>query len=120
MERKCHVIVLLMLVTSMLAVSVNAGNPMDNCVNDQFHETQCFGGIDGGSCILLSERILNDRHEVFPQDNHVFIEKDGGDICFAAPFYPAPEFPTIAVPVGLLVGIIYILFLLKTKGKNTS
>jgi len=29
---------------------------------------------------------------------------------------PAPEFPTLAVPAGLLVGMIYIIFLLKNKG----
>ncbi|WFN35110.1 hypothetical protein L1S32_03040 [Methanogenium sp. S4BF] len=31
---------------------------------------------------------------------------------------PAPEFPTIAVPAGLLVGMIYIIFLLKGKGRK--
>ena len=29
-----------------------------------------------------------------------------------------PEFPTLAIPAGLLVGMVYILFLLKNKGKN--
>ncbi|GAB7016052.1 hypothetical protein JCM10550A_14200 [Methanogenium cariaci] len=31
---------------------------------------------------------------------------------------PVPEFPTLAVPAGLLVGMIYILFILKNKGRK--
>lgn len=31
---------------------------------------------------------------------------------------PTPEFPTIAVPAGFLVGMIYIIFLLKDKGRK--
>lgn len=29
-----------------------------------------------------------------------------------------PEFPTLAIPAGLLVGMLYIIFLLVHKGKN--
>ena len=31
---------------------------------------------------------------------------------------PAPEFPTLAVPAGILVGMVYIIFLLKNKGRK--
>ncbi|MBT8507605.1 hypothetical protein AZH53_04120 [Methanomicrobiaceae archaeon CYW5] len=31
---------------------------------------------------------------------------------------PTPEFPTIAVPAGFLVGMVYIIFLLKDKGRK--
>ena len=32
----------------------------------------------------------------------------------------APEFPTLAVPIGLLVGMIYIIFILRDKGRKNS
>ncbi|HEU19004.1 MAG TPA: hypothetical protein ENO00_06400 [Deltaproteobacteria bacterium] len=34
------------------------------------------------------------------------------------PSMPSPEFPTLALPAGLLVGMIYIIFLLKNKGRK--
>ena len=43
---------------------------------------------------------------IFPSSNDYSVE------------VPVPEFPTLAVPAGLLVGMIYIVFLLMHKGKN--
>ena len=38
--------------------------------------------------------------------------------CTPPPTMPTPEFPTLAIPAALVVGMIYIIFLLKNKGRK--
>ena len=43
----------------------------------------------------------------------------GYDCTPPPPTVHAPEFPTLAVPAGLLVGMIYVIYLMKEKGRKS-
>lgn len=107
MKRELWKIPIILAIVALMVVSVSADQPCAGGDGSAMIGMSGSGGMNTCEYIRIEHDLCSGPSVLFEVDS-----------LFSSSATPAPEFPTIAVPAGLLVGVVYIVFLLKSKARK--